>query len=155
MAHGYRSWSPHQCALLPQNPLDWLPKDHIAPILLDVLEAFDLQTLRCRSWETRGAAGFDPAMMVVLVLYYMLNSQMSARSMERFLMSDLGGRFLCGDCDVPGCRCIAAFRQQHRDHLAGLFAQSVQCCIKANLVDSSLSLVMAASSRRRQTNRAT
>jgi len=138
MSHSYLIWNPRQVSLLPRDPCDWLPENHIASILLDVVEVMDLSAFGKKGVDARGAAGFHPTMMVVLVLYCLLSKQTSARSMERFIQCDLGGRFLCGGDTVPGWRCIAAFRQKFRKELGDLFAKSVQCCMDAKLVDSSV-----------------
>ena len=124
-------------SLLPCDPSSWLSDNHIAPILLDVVETFDLSAFRRQSTDGRGVFGFDPTMMVVLVLYCLLQKRCSARSMEHYIQCDLGGRYLCGNGSVPGWRCIADFRQKYRNQLATLFAQSVECCIEAKLVDTS------------------
>jgi transposase len=145
MSHYYRPWPVGQLSLLPIDPMDWLPSDHLAPVLLDVVRSLDLGSFDDRSSETRGSAGFDPTMMVALILYCLLRGQVSARSMARYGCDDLGARFLCGGDCVPGWRCIASFRQHYRKHLGGLFAQSVECCVSAKIVD--LSTVFADGSK--------
>jgi transposase len=114
-----------------------MAEDHTAPILLEVVETFDLRAFHARGRDNRGTTGFHPTMMLTLILYCLLHRQGSARAMERFIRNDLGGRFLCGDAGVPGWRCLAEFRQRHSHRLPILFAKSVQCCMEAQLVDMS------------------
>jgi len=137
MALDYIPWNPRQLFLLPRDPSEWLGSTHLAPMLLDVVEQFDLHEFYVEGMDNRGAPGFDPKLLVIAVLYCLLNRQTSARSMERYLLNDIGGRYLCGDGRVPGWRCIAAFRQRFRRALANLFTQSVRLCSEADLVDLS------------------
>ena len=42
---GYRAWNPRQTSLLPTNPMDWLPANHLVHLLLDVVEELDLSEM--------------------------------------------------------------------------------------------------------------
>jgi hypothetical protein len=41
----YRPWSPRQGQVFPPSPLDWLPEDHLAYFVLDVVEELDLRLI--------------------------------------------------------------------------------------------------------------
>src|SRR5690606_7051260 len=41
----YRPWAPHQPYLLPPSPADWLPKNHLAYFLLDLVAELDLSAI--------------------------------------------------------------------------------------------------------------
>ena len=38
----FRPWTPRQPYLLPPSPMDWLPKEHLAYFILDVVEQLNL-----------------------------------------------------------------------------------------------------------------
>jgi hypothetical protein len=41
----FRPWLPGQIGLLPPSPSDWLPKDHLAFFLLDLIDQLDLDPI--------------------------------------------------------------------------------------------------------------
>jgi hypothetical protein len=41
----YRPWTPTQSYLLPPSPLEWLPKDHLAYFVLDLVSQLDLSAI--------------------------------------------------------------------------------------------------------------
>jgi hypothetical protein len=70
MAQNFLACDREQALLLPPDLRDWLPGDHLAWFVLDVVEELDgsefLASYRRDGW---GRAAFDPAMMVALLLY--------------------------------------------------------------------------------------
>jgi hypothetical protein len=45
MGKNYRAYLPEQDFLLPPSPRDWLPEDHLAYFVSDVVEQLDLSTI--------------------------------------------------------------------------------------------------------------
>ena len=45
MAKAYRPYLPEQDLLLPQNVRDWLPEDHLAHFVSDVVDELDLSAI--------------------------------------------------------------------------------------------------------------
>ena len=41
----FRPWLPEQAWLLPLSPIDWLPKNHLAFFLLDLIDQLDLDPI--------------------------------------------------------------------------------------------------------------
>jgi len=71
-----------QSFLLPPSMTDWLPEDHLAFFVLDVVENMDLRPFylgyRQDGW---GGAAHEPRMMVALLLYaYCVGERSSGRS---------------------------------------------------------------------------
>ena len=42
MSKTFRPYTPGQAFLLPPSPLDWLPEDHLARFIMDVVKKLDL-----------------------------------------------------------------------------------------------------------------
>jgi transposase len=135
MARSYLPYTLDQRLLLPPDMREWLPEGHLALLVLDVVSVLDLGAIH-RVYEAkddRGRAGFDPRMMVALLVYAYCVGKPSSRKIERATYEDVAFRVLAGD-QHPDHDTIATFRKTHLAALAGLFAQVLQLCQKAGLV---------------------
>jgi transposase len=134
MAHDFRPYQPDQLHLLPVDPREWLPDDHLVYLIRDLVDQLDLSAIECGySQDGRGAPAYPPAMMVALLLYSWSNHVFSSRKIARMCQEDLGGRYLAAG-HLPDHRTINDFRLRHGDALAGLFVQSLQLCQRAGMV---------------------
>lgn len=140
MSATYLSWNHGQTFLLPPSPDDWLPEDHLARFVLEVVERLDLSAIYVDIESDRapqGRSNYPPPLMVALLLYAYMTGTMSSRQIERKSHEDIGYRFLCGNLH-PSYRTIAEFRRRHLSHLGGLFEQTVRLCMEAGLVELEL-----------------
>jgi transposase len=135
MAKGYLPYDIDQRLLLPPDMRAWLPEGHLALFVLDVVFELDLTAFYRvhEQKDSRGRAGHHPAMMVALLVYAYCVGKPSSRRIERATYEDVAFRVLAGD-QHPDHDCIAAFRKEHLEALAGLFLQVLQLCQKAGLV---------------------
>lgn len=130
----YRPYSPRQSFLLPPSPQDWLPEEHLAYFILDVVTQLDLsEILAPYEREERGFPPHHPQMMVGLLLYGYCTGVTSSRRLERATREDLATRVVAGGTH-PDHSCIAEFRARHRKVFKKLFVQVLQLCVKAGLV---------------------
>lgn len=132
---GYRDWNPRQMSLLPQDPMDWLPPDHLVHLLLDIVEELDLSSIESviQGKDHRGKRPFPPRMMVGLLLYGYSVRVFSSRKLERATYEDLGFRVLCGG-NHPDHSTINSFRKTYLEQLSGLFVQVLRMCQESGLV---------------------
>jgi len=114
---------------------DWLPEDHLANFVSDIVEQLDLSAIFAvyAGRSTRGRAGYHPRMMVKLLIYAYSVGLPSSRKIEKATYEDVAFRVLSGD-QHPDHDSIASFRKTHLKALAGLFFQVLQLCQKAGLV---------------------
>jgi transposase len=133
MARHFRPYIPEQPHLLPPAPQDWLTEDHLAYAVRDVVRELDLAAFYDAYSRERGAPGFDPEMLVCLLLYAWCHQVYSSRAIARLCRDDLGGRFLAAG-HTPDHRCINDFRLRHGEALTALFLQSVRLCQQAGMV---------------------
>jgi transposase len=110
-----------------------MPRGHLAYLVRDLVKELDLSAIYGRYKGSRGAAPFDPRMLVGILLYAWASSIYSSRKMAALCVQDLGGRFLAAG-HQPDFRTISKFRLEHGEALAGLFAQSVRLCREAGMV---------------------
>jgi transposase len=120
--------------LLPPDVRDWLPADELAWTVKDVVESLDLSAFY-RSYRAngQGAAAFDPALMVAVLVYAHAVGVRSSRAIERHCVRDVAFRVLAGN-QVPDHATIARFVTRHCEPLKGLFAQVLRLCHQAGMV---------------------
>jgi len=135
MSKTFRPYDLSQLLLLPPDLRQWLPAEHLALYVSDVVDALDLSAIM-RSYEEgdlRGRPPYHPAMMVKLLIYGYCVGKISSRKLERATYDDVGFRVL--SCNQqPDHDSIAEFRKRHLKELGQLFVQVLQLCQRAGLV---------------------
>ena len=128
----YRPYAPRQSFLLPPSPLEWLPEDHLAYFILDVVAQLDLSAIHTpiQTKDPRGNRPFDPEMMVALLLYTWCEGQRSSRRIAKLTYTDVACRVLAAD-QHPHFSVLADFRTTHARALADLFEQVLLIADKA------------------------
>jgi transposase len=120
--------------LLPPSLREWLPEDHLAWFVIDVVDALDLAPFlagyRQDGW---GRAAHDPAMMVALIVYAYAIGERSSRRVERRCREDVAFRVITAN-QAPDHATIARFRVRHERALGELFGQVLGLCADAGLV---------------------
>ena len=134
MGKRFRDCNLNQKFLLPLSFHDWLPDDHLARCIGDVMKELDLSAFYAKHEEDgRGQAAYDPLMMTRLLLYGYAIGVTSSRRIERATFDDLAFRYLSAN-QQPRHAAIADFRRQNMKDLAALFLQALRLCEKAGLV---------------------
>lgn len=135
MAREFLPYDLDQHYLLPPDMRDWLPEGHLAWFVSDVVDSLDLSAVLAayEKQELRGRPGYDPTMLVKLLLYAYCVGRPSSRRIERATYEEVPFRVLTG-AQHPDHASIAAFRRRHLPALAGLFLQVLVLCRKAGLV---------------------
>jgi transposase len=125
----------NQTLLFPPSLHDWLPEDHLARFLVDVVSELDLSAIykSYQEKDGRGQAAYAPEMMARLLLYGYATGVYSSRKIEKRTYEDLAFRYLSGD-QHPDHATLAEFRKRHLEALAGLFTQALLLCAEADLV---------------------
>lgn len=135
MGKTFRAYDMSQLMLLPPDLRQWLPDDHLALYVSDVVEQLDLSGI-LQSYEAgdaRGRPPYHPQMMVKLLIYGYCVGKMSSRKLEQASYDDVGFRVLSGN-QQPDHASIAEFRKRHLAELAKLFVQVLQLCQRAGLI---------------------
>lgn len=131
MAKSYRPYYPDEELLLPPSLRDWLPEDHLAYFVSDVVANLDLSAMDAvYGTEQRGQPPYDPLMMTKILVYGYCVGVFSSRRIERRLVEDIAFRVLAAD-NQPNFRTISDFRKIHLKTLAGLFEQVLKIALEA------------------------
>ena len=135
MAKRFLTCSLDQPYLLPPNLQDWLPENHLARFIAELVSELDLSAIldEYERGDGRGKCAYHPEMMTRLLLYAYAVGQPSSRQIERASYTDLAYRYLAAN-QHPDHDTIANFRQRHLTALAALFVQVLRLCQKAGLV---------------------
>lgn len=130
----FRAFDPGQGLLLPPSLDEWLPADHMARFIADLVdEHVDLSRIHAAYREGRGAPPFDPRLMVRILLYGYTTGVRSSRKLEAACVDVVAFRWLAGG-QVPDYRSIARFRKRHLSALGHLFVQALVLCRAAGMV---------------------
>jgi len=121
MAKTYRPYVPEQDLLLPPSLREWLPEDHLAYFVSDLIDQLDLSAITTvYEDEERGYPPYHPVMLTKVLVYAYCVGVFSSRRIQRRLAEDVGFRVLAAG-NEPDFRTIADFRKKHLATLKGFF----------------------------------
>jgi transposase len=134
MAHNFLRGDRDQPFLLPPDLRDWLPQDHLAWFILDVLDQLDLAPFYVAHRDDgHGHPAYDPKTLLGVLLYGYCIGVRSSRQMERRCTEDIAFRVLAAN-QTPDHVTIARFRVRHEQALAGFLVASLRLCAAAGMV---------------------
>jgi transposase len=126
MAKTYRPYVPEQDLLLPPSLREWLPEDHLAFFVSDLIDQLDLSAITTvYDDEERGYPPYHPVMLTKVLVYAYCVGVFSSRKIQRRLLEDVAFRVLAAG-NEPDVRTIADFRKTHLTALRGVFEQVLQ-----------------------------
>ena len=107
--------------LLPPSVQDWLPEDHLARFVVEMVEQLDLSALTA-DYGVGGKRAYHPAMLLALLFYGYASGVFSSRKLEQATYDSVAFRFIAANTH-PDHDTIAAFRKRFVGSLDGLFVQ--------------------------------
>ena len=130
MAKTYKTYLPEQDLLLPPSLRQWLPENHLAYCVSDVVDQLDLSAIESvYEEEDRGQPPYHPRMMVKILVYSYCVGVFSSRRMEKRLVEDVAFRVLAAG-NEPDFRTLSDFRKIHLKALEGLFQQVLRLALE-------------------------
>lgn len=122
-----------QSFLMPPDVREWLPAEHLAWFVIDAVGEMNLEAFYAAyRFDGRARPAYDPAMMVVLLLYAYARGIRSSRVLERACWEDVAFRVIAAQ-QQPDHATIARFVERHQDALAGLFGEVLTLCARSGL----------------------
>lgn len=127
-------YEPDKPLLLPRDMRKWLPDDHLALFISDLVDALDLTEIVAKYLHLEGGhPAYHPAMMVKLLFYGYCVGIRSSRRIEEKTYDDVAFRVL--SCDThPDHSRISDFRKRHLKEISRLFVQVLELCKESGLV---------------------
>jgi transposase len=133
MAKGYRPVRRDQPFLFPPDMREWLPGDHPVWLVIAAVERMDTSAFHARRRTGGpGTAGYDPDMLVTLLMWAYAQGVASSRRMESLCGQDVAFRVICGG-NLPDHVTIARFRADFADAVTVLFGQVLMLCARLGM----------------------
>ena len=107
--------------LLPPSVNEWLPQNHLARFVVEVIDQMELSEL-VRQYAGRGSAAYHPAMLLGLLIYGYASGVHSSRRIERACHDSVAFRFIAANTQ-PDHDSIATFRRRFLPQIEALFVQ--------------------------------
>jgi transposase len=103
MAYNLLACDRDQAFLLPPDLREWLPADHLAWFVLDVVDQLDLGPfLKAYRADGHGRAAYEPRVLLAVLLYGYCTGIRSSRQIERRGTEDIAFRVLAGNSRPDG-----------------------------------------------------
>jgi len=134
MDQRFKPYDPEKPLLLAPDMRKWLPEDHLALFISDVVDALDLSEIADKYYRNHGGQpAYHPAMMLKLLFYGYCVGVRSSRRIEQKTYEDVAFRVL--SCDThPDHSRISDFRKRHLTEISRLFVQVLEICKETGLV---------------------
>jgi transposase len=107
--------------LLPPSVEDWLPRDHLARIVVDIIDQLDLSTLSGQ-YRGSGSAPYHPTVMLGLLIYGYATGVYSSRRIEAATHDSIAFRFIAAN-QQPDHDSLCTFRKRFLKEIEALFVQ--------------------------------
>lgn len=132
--HRFIPYEPDKPLLLPPDVRKWLPEDHLAFFISDMVDSLDLSEITDQyAHENGGHPAYHPSMMVKLLFYGYCKGITTSREIERETYEDVAFRILSCDAHPDHSR-ISDFRKRHLKAIGRLFLQVLEMCQAAGMV---------------------
>ena len=107
--------------LMPPSLEDWLPKDHLARFIVDIVGQLDLRPIE-RAYAGRGSLAYHPEVLLALLFYGYATGVFSSRKIEQATYDSVAFRYIAAN-QHPDHDTIATFRKRFLGELKPLFLQ--------------------------------
>src|SRR5487761_2222082 len=107
--------------LMPPSIDEWLPEQHLARFIVEVVEQLDLRSMS-GSYRGSGSASYHPTVLLSPLVYGYATGVFSSRKLERATYDSVAFRFIAGN-QHPDHDTIAVFRKRFLDEIRGWFKE--------------------------------
>ncbi|MBT5027778.1 MAG: IS1182 family transposase [Nitrospinaceae bacterium] len=118
--------------LFPPSVQDWLPSNHLARFVVELVDEIDLEKLNA-SYKSCGSLAFHPSMMVALLFYGYATGVFSSRKLERATHDSMAFRYITANT-YPDHDTIASFRRRFMKELSPIFVQILETAQEMGLL---------------------
>ena len=121
MSSNFISFDRHTPYLLSPSLQDWLPEEHLARFVVDVVSQLNLRSLT-KAYAGKGSPAYHPEMLLALLFYGYATGIYSSRKIEQATYDSVAFRFIAANTH-PDHDTIATFRKRFLNELHPLFVQ--------------------------------
>lgn len=119
--------------LLPPSIQDWLPKDHLARFVVEIVSQLNLRPLK-DDYAGRGSKAYSPEILLPLLFYGYATGVFASRKLERATYDSVAFRYITVNTH-PDHYTISTFRKRFLNELKPLFAQILQIAHEMNVLN--------------------
>jgi transposase len=107
--------------LLPPSVDEWLPEDHLARFVVDIVDQLDLSAM-IRRYRGAGSAAYHPSTLLALLIYGYATGTYSSRRIEQATYDSLAFRYIAANTH-PDHDTLCTFRKRFGREIEALFVQ--------------------------------
>lgn len=119
--------------LLPPSVDEWLPEDHLARFVVEIVDELDISALEA-SYTGSGSDAYHPRMMTALLFYSYGSGTFSSRRIEEATYESLAFRYVAAN-QHPDHDTICTFRGRFMGELEELFTQILLLAAEMGLTE--------------------
>jgi len=133
MGTKFIDYQPNQLYLLPQNPEEWLPEEHLVYFIRDTVTELDLSRFYQKyQGDGRRNQPYHPSMLIQILLYGYCTGVFSSRKLAKKIEEDIAFRVLAAD-NRPHHTTLCRFRDAHLSDFEDIFRQVLSIAREAKL----------------------
>ncbi len=118
----YISYDRDQAYLLPPSIEDWLPQNHLARFIVDIIDQLDISSIDKQYSGRSGKQAYHPKILLGLLFYGYSTGIFSSRKLENAAYDSIAFRYIAANSH-PDHDTIANFRQRFLNELEDIFVQ--------------------------------
>ncbi len=118
--------------LMPPSVDEWLPEQHLARFVVEVVEGLDLRAMS-HSYRGSGSASYHPTVLLSILVYGYATGVFSSRKLERATYDSVAFRFIAGN-EHPDHDTIATFRRRFLKQIEALFVEVLKLAREMGLL---------------------
>jgi transposase len=107
--------------ILPACVQDYLPEDHLARFVVELVDQLDLRTLSA-VYAGKGKRPYHPAMLLALLFYGYATGVFSSRKLEKATYDSMAFKYICANGN-PDHDTINSFRKRFNKEIESLFVE--------------------------------
>ncbi|MBK3519994.1 transposase [Carboxylicivirga marina] len=111
----------NQQTLMPYNIEDWLPQNHLARFIVEIVSMLDFKHIYSQ-YKGSGSTAYDPRMLLSLLFYGYSTGIFSSRKIEQSTYDSVAFRFIAGN-HHPDHDTISSFRKRFLPEIKGWFKE--------------------------------
>lgn len=119
--------------LFPPSVDDWLPENHLARFIVDIVSQLDLRHIT-QAYNCKGSKAHHPSVLLSLLFYGYATGVYSSRKIERATYDSVAFRFIAANTH-PDHDTIATFRKRFLIEIQPLFVQILLVAKEMGLIN--------------------